>query len=92
MAQAYCFKCRGKREIKNAEQVFLKNNRSALKGVCPVCGGKLSRIGKGVMLRCQKEREVKPEDCPKLDECHKLKMILDKELLDFQYIEAIRAG
>ena len=47
MAQAYCFKCRGKREIKNAEQVFLKNNRSALKGVCPVCGGKLSRIGKG---------------------------------------------
>ncbi len=47
MAQAYCFKCRAKRKIKNAEQVFLKNNRPALKGVCSVCGGKLSRIGKG---------------------------------------------
>ena len=34
---------------------------------------------------------MKPEDCPKLDECYKLKMILDKDLLDFQYAEAIRA-
>jgi len=34
---------------------------------------------------------VKPEDCPKLDECNKVKMILDKDLLDFQYAEAIRA-
>jgi len=44
MAQAYCFKCKAKREIKNAERVLLKNNGSALKGVCPVCGGRLSRI------------------------------------------------
>jgi len=36
-------------------------------------------------------QKVKPEDCPKLDECYKLKMILDKDLLDFQYAEAIRA-
>jgi hypothetical protein len=34
---------------------------------------------------------VKPEDCPKLDECYKIKMILDKDLLEFQYAEAIRA-
>jgi len=46
MTQAYCFKCRAKGEIKNAERVLLKNNRSALKGVCPVCGGKLFVIGK----------------------------------------------
>ena len=34
---------------------------------------------------------MKPEDCPKLNECYKVKMILDKDLLDFQYAEAIRA-
>jgi len=34
---------------------------------------------------------VKPENCPKLEECYKVKMILDKDLADFQYAEAIRA-
>ena len=34
---------------------------------------------------------MKPEDCPKLNECYKVKMVLDKDLLDFQYAEAIRA-
>ena len=34
---------------------------------------------------------MKPEDCPKLDGCHKVKVILDKDLLDFQCAEAIRA-
>jgi len=34
---------------------------------------------------------MKPEDCPKLDDCPKIKMVLDKDLLDFQYAEAIRA-
>jgi len=33
---------------------------------------------------------VKPEECPKLDECHKVKMVLDKDMLDFQYAECIR--
>ena len=33
---------------------------------------------------------MKPGDCPKLDECHKVKVVLDKDLLDFQYAEAIR--
>jgi len=33
---------------------------------------------------------MKPEDCPKLNGCPKLKMVLDKDLLDFQYQEAIR--
>ncbi len=47
MAQAYCFRCKVKREIKNAERILLKNNRLGLKGVCPVCGGKVFRIGKG---------------------------------------------
>lgn len=46
MAEAYCFKCRAKREIKNPQNVMLKNKRQAIKGVCPVCGTKVFRIGK----------------------------------------------
>jgi len=34
---------------------------------------------------------VKPEECPKFDECQKVKMVLDKDMLDFQYQEAIRS-
>ncbi len=33
---------------------------------------------------------MKPEDCPKLDECPEVKMVLDKDLLGLQYVEAIR--
>jgi len=43
--QAYCVKCRAKREIQNPERVTLKNGRPATKGVCPVCGTKVYRIG-----------------------------------------------
>ncbi len=44
--QAYCFKCRAKREIKNSEKVILKNGRPAVRGICSVCGTKVFRIGK----------------------------------------------
>ena len=33
--EAYCFKCRSKREIKSPQQVTLKNGRPATQGVCP---------------------------------------------------------
>ncbi len=45
--EAYCMKCRTKREIKNPAKVTLKNGRPATQGSCPVCGTKLTRIGKG---------------------------------------------
>jgi Zn finger protein HypA/HybF involved in hydrogenase expression len=45
--QAYCHKCRAKREIKNPQSIALKNKRPATGGVCPVCGTKVFRIGKG---------------------------------------------
>ena len=45
MAEAYCFKCRTKREIANAAQVTLKNGRPATRGTCPQCGTKIFRIG-----------------------------------------------
>ncbi len=44
--QAYCVKCRAKREIKNPKAVTLKNKRPATQGECPVCGTKIFRIGK----------------------------------------------
>ncbi|MCP8309994.1 MAG: DUF5679 domain-containing protein [Candidatus Methylarchaceae archaeon HK02M1] len=46
MVQAFCVKCKTKREIKNPKQVMLKNNRPAVKGTCPVCGTTVYRIGK----------------------------------------------
>ena len=45
--QAYCFKCRAKRDIKDPTSVTLKNGRPATQGSCPVCGTKVFRIGKG---------------------------------------------
>jgi hypothetical protein len=45
--EAYCMKCRTKREIKSPQKVTLKNGRPATQGTCPVCGTKLTRIGKG---------------------------------------------
>lgn len=44
--EAYCFKCRAKREIKNPNKVTLKNGKPATQGVCTKCGTKVFRIGK----------------------------------------------
>jgi len=45
MTEAYCVKCKKKREMQNEEQVIMKNGRKAVKGVCPICGTKMYRIG-----------------------------------------------
>ena len=42
----YCLKCRASREIQNPQPVTLKNGRPATRGVCPVCGAKMHRMGK----------------------------------------------
>ena len=44
--EGYCFKCRTKREIRNAQPVTLKNGRPATQGVCSNCGTKIFRIGR----------------------------------------------
>jgi hypothetical protein len=44
--QAYCFKCRAKREIKNAQNITLKNGKPAIQGICSVCETKVFRMGK----------------------------------------------
>ena len=43
---AYCMKCRDHREIRNTEEVTMKNGRPAMKGECSECGAKVFRIGK----------------------------------------------
>jgi len=49
--EGYCLKCRTKREIKGANQVTLKNGRPATQGTCPVCGTKITVIGKGTAAK-----------------------------------------
>ncbi len=45
--EAYCVKCRSKKEIKGAKEIRMKNGKPATQGVCPACGTKMFRIGKG---------------------------------------------
>ncbi|MDD5084547.1 MAG: DUF5679 domain-containing protein [Candidatus Omnitrophica bacterium] len=42
--EAYCVKCKAKKEIQDAKEDVLKNGRRALKGKCPTCGTTLCRI------------------------------------------------
>jgi Zn finger protein HypA/HybF involved in hydrogenase expression len=48
MTEAYCVKCKKKRDMKDEREVTMKGKggtkRSALTGVCPVCGTKMFRI------------------------------------------------
>jgi hypothetical protein len=44
--QAYCLKCRAKRDMRDARQTTLKNGRPATQGTCPVCGTRMYKIGK----------------------------------------------
>lgn len=43
--QAYCVKCREKREIANPTAVYTKTGRPGISGPCPVCGTTLFRMG-----------------------------------------------
>ncbi len=45
--QAYCVKCKAKKEMKDPQKVTMKNGRKAMKGKCPDCGTSLFRIVKG---------------------------------------------
>jgi len=43
--EAYCVKCKAKREMNNPTQVTMKNGKPATQGICPVCGTKMFKIG-----------------------------------------------
>ncbi len=46
--EAYCVKCKSKREVKDAKEVEMKGKggtkRRALSGTCPECGTKMFKI------------------------------------------------
>lgn len=46
--EAYCVKCKAKREMKDAKETSFEGKggktRPAMKGVCPVCGTTMFRI------------------------------------------------
>lgn len=44
--EAYCVRCRAKREVKDPKSITMKNGKPATQGICPVCSTKLFRIGK----------------------------------------------
>ena len=44
--EAYCVKCKAKREMSDPEEITMKNGKPATKGTCPTCSTKMFRIGK----------------------------------------------
>jgi DNA topoisomerase-1 len=44
--EAYCVKCKAKREIQNPQAVFTNLSAPATRGTCPVCGSTLFRMGR----------------------------------------------
>jgi len=57
---AYCLKCKTKREIKDPNNITMKNKRSAVQGVCRVCGTKMFKILKKQLI------ETEPTTNPQL--------------------------
>jgi Zn finger protein HypA/HybF involved in hydrogenase expression len=47
MAQAYCVKCKAKREMVDPVPTTMKNGRPATSGKCEKCGTKMFSIGSG---------------------------------------------
>ncbi len=44
--EAYCVKCKTKREMKDPQPVFTASGTPATQGICPVCGTKMFRMGR----------------------------------------------
>ncbi len=67
--EAYCVKCKEKREIKEAQAVFTATGTPATSGTCPVCGTGVYRMGRTdaheglepppAVKRARKKKEVK---------------------------------
>jgi len=62
--EAYCMKCKAKREIKDPVASFNARGSAVTVGVCPVCGTKLYRVGKtaaheGMTAPAKPEKQVK---------------------------------
>jgi len=58
---AYCLRCRKKVEVQNPEEIITKNNRKALKGLCPICSTRLFKFLPSVKKEENKEVEKEME-------------------------------
>ena len=57
---AYCMKCKATRPIKDGQAIYMGNGRPATRGVCPVCGTGLNKIGATPRtLACESRRPAK---------------------------------
>lgn len=43
--EAYCVKCKAKKEMKNPTKITMKNGKPAVTGTCATCGTKMFKIG-----------------------------------------------
>ena len=43
--EAYCVRCKAKKEMKNATETRMKNGKPAVSGTCATCGTKMFKIG-----------------------------------------------
>lgn len=43
--QAYCVKCRAKRELRDVQPATMSNGKAASRGICTVCGTSVFKIG-----------------------------------------------
>jgi NAD-dependent SIR2 family protein deacetylase len=59
--EAYCMKCKEKREAKDVKAVTMKNGKPAQEGVCPVCGTKMFKIGAAKNPEPEKEETKRAE-------------------------------
>jgi len=57
---AFCVKCRQKRQMQDPRPVFLANGSPGTRGTCPVCGTALFRIGRTPAHANLPKPEVKP--------------------------------
>lgn len=43
--EAYCMKCKAKKEMKDPQEGLTKNGKPIVKGTCPDCGTTICKIG-----------------------------------------------
>jgi hypothetical protein len=43
--EAYCMRCKAKKEIKDPVETTMKNGKPAVTGTCSACGAKMYKIG-----------------------------------------------
>ncbi len=58
--EAYCLKCKTKRELVDPQPVFFSNGTAATRGTCPVCGSGLNKMGRTAAHEGMTKPDPKP--------------------------------